>query len=146
MARVDVWGVIAAFLLYAFSYAMFGLAMHRWFFPHKNNMLAGVFGVSLPALWAIVPMVALPCATSRWTTSSAVSWEIRSICSVPIGTLHWEAHFWCALAMAGIAIPINLGCTALLASFYLSNRAVARAGGEGVLIHGCRIPRKPDAR
>ena len=110
MARVDVWGVIAAFLLYAFSYAMFGLAMHRWFFPHKNNMLAGVFGVSLPALWAIVPMVVY-----YFVRDFSVDYLKRRQLGNPFNLfgsnweLHWEAHFWCALAMAGIAILINLG-------------------------------------
>lgn len=108
--RTEIWGVIATLQLYAFAYAMYGLSMHRWFFPHKPRMLAGIFAVTLPALWMIVPMVVY-----YFVNRFSVDYLKRRQLGNPFNLfgsnweVHWEAHLWCALIMVGIGLVINVG-------------------------------------
>jgi hypothetical protein len=57
--RQDFDLVAAAFLLYAFDYALTALLIHRRLFPRRPGRLAGVLAVLLPAVWALGPYFVL---------------------------------------------------------------------------------------
>jgi hypothetical protein len=102
------WGVIIALLLYGLSYALFGLSLHRWFFPHRGTVLAGVFAVSLPAAWVMIPTFVL-----FFVNNFSTDFLKRKQLGNPINLFsssadtYWREHLTCALIMAMVALILN---------------------------------------
>jgi hypothetical protein len=58
-ARGDDWLSLGAFAIYAFAYALTALFIHRTFFPHKSQKIAGLLAVLITAVCALTPTIVL---------------------------------------------------------------------------------------
>jgi hypothetical protein len=101
--------VIAALLAYIYAYALMGLLVHRKFFPNHPPHLAGVFSVSLPVLWMIIPNTVL-------FFMGRLSWQTFGQLQLgnPLNLLaystnsHWPEHLGCASVMLTVMLILNL--------------------------------------
>ena len=104
----DAWGIILAMLNYGLAYSLLGMLVHRWFFPHRGHMLAGVFAVALPAAWVIVPTFIL-FFVNNFSTDFLKRKQLGNPLNLFSGSadIYWRAHLTCALIMVGIALVLN---------------------------------------
>lgn len=102
------WGITISLLCYGLAYALLGMLVHRWFFPHRRNMLAGVFAVVLVAAWVIVPSFIL-----FFVNNFSMDFLKRQQLGNPINLFsgnadtQWPAHLLCASLMAFLALLLN---------------------------------------
>ncbi|MGY8674765.1 MAG: hypothetical protein ACKVHO_19505 [Verrucomicrobiia bacterium] len=111
--------VIAALMAYVFAYALMGLLVHRKFFPNHPPHLAGVFAISLPVLWMIIPNTVL-FFMGRLDWQSFGQLQLGN----PINLLaystnsHWPEHLGCATVMLAVMLILNLPWFARAASSF----------------------------
>jgi hypothetical protein len=99
---------IGATVLYGFAYALTALFIHRQFLARRSPKLAGIFFVLLPAIWALLPNVAL-FFTNRLSFRAMEATQLGNVFNLLSVRDRDQriAHLICATAWFVLALILN---------------------------------------
>lgn len=100
---------LSTIILYALSYVLLGLFIHRRFQPHRPPIFAAMIAVALPALWAVVPNLVL-FFLNKLSWDALQERQLGNIFNVfamkDRGGI--VDHQLCALLMVAVGVALNL--------------------------------------